>query len=206
LTRSANGRGLTALSAQSEERWLAPLNLREFEGACTVLEEARITLTNGAAFSDDYRSPWILRNIYDRVTRNPRYMTGTSGVVLEPGLGLALIDEAHEAFAGQAELLRGHRVPARDLLADEDPHTGELVLEQSNGFIIRQGALSPNRVRVYRTCEQRVRRVGIARSEYLGRPPRDVRRAATTEKEPHRLPRSSNHRVFSGFHCTPANS
>jgi hypothetical protein len=28
----------------------------------------------------------------------------------------------------------------------------------------------------------------------------------TTEKEPHRLPRPSNHRVVSGFHYAPANS
>ena len=84
----------------------------------------------------------MLRTIYDTIARDPRYEDPTRRVLLPASLGVKLVDAAREAYADQTVLLRGYRLLARDALADRIAHSAELALAASNGFVIRQGALS----------------------------------------------------------------
>ncbi|MEJ7776984.1 MAG: type I restriction enzyme HsdR N-terminal domain-containing protein [Sphingomicrobium sp.] len=143
LTRTANGRSLTGLGAHSAELELGPLGLEEFKVARQVLEDAKIQFSRGAEYCEDYRAPWVLRTIYNRIARDPRYANETMGVRLPASLDLELIDEAREAFAAHSELARGYRVLARDSLAGGQAAAAELALAESNGFVVRQDALSP---------------------------------------------------------------
>src|SRR5690606_23900072 len=103
----------------------------------------KITLSDGAEYTQDYRTPWVLRAIYDKVTQDPRYATPTAGLLLPPALGIQLVDAARQAYKDQPELLRGYRVLARDALADNEAHSVEFALRSSNGYVIRRDALSP---------------------------------------------------------------
>ncbi|MBB3149173.1 hypothetical protein FHS21_005625 [Phyllobacterium trifolii] len=142
LTRTGNGRGFTRLGSLSQEIELGPLNLNEFKAACSIMENNRIFFVPGASFFEENRVPWVLRTIYDHVAGNPRFKDETWGVTLQPTLGVGLIDYVQDAFAGQSELLRAYRSLARDALADDQGVSGDLALEQSNGFVIRRDALS----------------------------------------------------------------
>ncbi|TIW61036.1 MAG: type I restriction enzyme HsdR N-terminal domain-containing protein [Mesorhizobium sp.] len=142
LTRTTNGRAKTGIGTQSIEIELGPLGLKEFRLAQAELARVRIGFAEGAEYCEDYRAPWVLRALYDDVARDPRYAREDQGVILSPALGLRLVDAARETYAGQSELLRDYRVLARDAMADDPSGTGDLALAQSNGFVVRQDALS----------------------------------------------------------------
>jgi hypothetical protein len=143
LTQTANGRSMTKLGTRSQEIELGPLNLDEFTAARSIMADNRIYFVPGASFFEENRVPWILRTIYDQVAGSPRFKDEKWAVTLQPTLGIGLIDHVQDIFAGQSELLRAYRVLARDALADDQGVPGDLALEQSNGFVIRQDALSP---------------------------------------------------------------
>ena len=63
-------------------------------------------------------------------------------MLLPASLGLELIDAARNAYTEQTDLLRGYRLLARDAIADPSARSAELALAASNGFVIRQDALS----------------------------------------------------------------
>jgi len=142
LVKTPNGRTTTGLGAQATQIELGPLGLDEFKAAERALEAARIGFLAGAEYAEDYRAPWVLRTIYDRIARDPRYMDPGRGVLLPPALGLELVDAAREAYAHQTDLLRGYRLLARDALADREAHSAEFALATSNGFVVRQDVLS----------------------------------------------------------------
>jgi len=142
LMKAPNGRTKTGLGDRATQIELGPLGLHEFKAAQRVLEAARISFLDGAEYAEDYRAPWVLRTIYDKIARNPRYKDPTRGVLLPASLGLELVDAAREAYADQTDLLRGYRLLARDAIADAKAHPAELALAASNGFVIRQDALS----------------------------------------------------------------
>lgn len=143
LTRTSNGRATTGIGAKSTEIELGTLGLEEFRVAKKILADARIMLAPGAEYCQDYRAPWVLRALYDDVVRDPRYGDEQGGVILPAALGLGLIDKTRETYAGQSDLLRGYRVLARDAIADDHTGIGDLALAQSNAFVVRQDALSP---------------------------------------------------------------
>jgi hypothetical protein len=142
LVKTPNGRMKTGLGTHVTEIELGPLGLHEFKAAQRALADARIVFLDGAEYAEDYRAPWVLRTIYDKIARDPRYNDSTRGVLLSPALGLELVDAAREAYADQTDLLRGYRLLARDALADSEAHSAELALAASNGFVIRRDALS----------------------------------------------------------------
>lgn len=142
LVKAQNGRTKTGLGAHATLIELGPLGLDEFKAARRALEGAKIVFVDGAEYSEDYRAPWVLRTIYDNIARDPRYKNPTRVVLLPPSLGLELADAAREAYADQTDLLRGYRLLARDALADGGAHSAELALTASNGFVIRQDAIS----------------------------------------------------------------
>ena len=142
LVKAPNGRTETALGAHATRIELGPLGLREFKAAQAVLERAKIVFLDGADYAEDYRAPWVLRTIYDHVARDDRFAVPTRGVLLPASLGLQLVNAARETYAGQTDLLRGYRLLARDALSDSQAHSAELALAASNGFVIRQDALS----------------------------------------------------------------
>ena len=142
LVTATNGRTPTGLGTHATRIELGPLGLEEFQAAQRALEHNKIIFTKGSEYAEDYRAPWVLRTIYDNIARDPRYDDPTRGVMLPPALGLLLVDAAREAHAGQADLLRGYRHLARDTLSDMDGGPAELALTASNGFVIRQDALS----------------------------------------------------------------
>ena len=143
LTRTTNGRATTGIGALGTEIELGTLGLEEFRVAQKILAEARIVFAPGAEYCQDYRAPWVLRALYDDVARDPRYGNERSGVILSAALGLRLVDTTRETYAGQSDLLRGYRVLARDAIADDHSGVGDLALAQSNAFVVRQDALSP---------------------------------------------------------------
>jgi hypothetical protein len=143
LTKAQNGRTDTAVGANVARIALGPLGLEEFTVARETLVKARMLLFDGAEYAEDYRAPWVLRTIYDKVARDPRYGDPDAGtVLLPPFLGLELVDDAREAFGNHAGLQRGYRLLARDALSDSGARSAELALAASNGFVIRQDALS----------------------------------------------------------------
>jgi hypothetical protein len=142
LTKAPNGRTDTGLGTHSSAIELGPLGLEEFRAALAAMGDARINFMDGAIYSEDYRAPWILRTLYDDVTRNPRYKKETITVLISPSLGLNLIDAAREAYQENSDLMRGYRLLARDALSDKEGFRAELALAASNGFVVRQDALS----------------------------------------------------------------
>lgn len=142
LTRTTNGRAKTGIGTQAVEIELGPLGLEEFRLAQAELAQVRIAFAEGAEYCEDYRAPWVLRALYDGVTRDPRYAREDQRVILAPALGLGLVDATRETYAGQSELLRGYRVLARDAMADDQSGVVDLALAQSYGFVVRQDALS----------------------------------------------------------------
>lgn len=144
LTKTTNGRGFTALGERFYTVSVNPLDISEFEQATAVLGKFGIVFHGGAELCQDYRAPWLLRYLYDDHVREVN-----SGFerIYPPALGLELIALARKVHAGQHDLERGYRLLARCMLADEDSIQSELALAISNGFLVRQDALS-NEARV----------------------------------------------------------
>lgn len=143
LTRTPNGRTLSGLGAQADSVSLESMCLEEFRAAAQALAKQKIRFSKGAECAQDFRAPWVLRAIYDNIARDPRFADPTTGALLPPALGLALIDETRDAYTDQPGLLRGYRVLARDALADDGALSAELALRASHSFVIRRDALSP---------------------------------------------------------------
>lgn len=139
LTKTANGRGSTALGESFRTVPVGPLDMAEFEQATAVLGKFGMDFHEGAEFAHDYRAPWLLRFLYDDAAREvePGWAR-----LYPPALGLELIALARKVHVGQHDLERGYRLLARCMLADEDSIQSELALAISNGFLIRQDALS----------------------------------------------------------------
>jgi hypothetical protein len=142
LVKAPNGRTETALGARATRIELGPLGLHEFKAAQDALKRTKIFFLDGAEYAEDYRAPWVLRILYDRVARDPRSANPARGVQLPASLGLELVDAARETYAGQTALLRGYRLLARDALSDSQAYSAELALAACNGFVIRRDALS----------------------------------------------------------------
>ena len=142
LVKAPNGRTQTAVGYQAKVIEIGPLRLEEFQSAQRALANHKIHFQKGAEYAEDYRAPWVLRTIYDDATSNPRYQDPDSALLLPPALGLDLVQAARRSYAHQADLLRGYRVLARCALADEGARSAELTLAASNGFVVRQDALS----------------------------------------------------------------
>lgn len=143
LIKAPNGRTFTGLGTHAICIELGSLGLEEFQAAQQVLRHNKIAFLKGSEYAEDYRAPWVLRTIYDKIARDPRFDDPTCGVLLPPALGVELVDAARAALAGQEFFLRGYRLLARDALADTNAGRAELALAASNGFVIRQDALSP---------------------------------------------------------------
>ncbi|MBQ4670388.1 type I restriction enzyme HsdR N-terminal domain-containing protein [Aeromonas dhakensis] len=142
LIKASNGRTQTAVGNRAEIIEIGPLGLKEFQDAQLILGEHKIYFQQGAEYAEDYRAPWVLRTIYDDTVRNPRHQDPNSALLLPPALGLELVQAARKNYAHQGDLLRGYRVLARCTLADECASSAELALAASNGFVVRQDALS----------------------------------------------------------------
>ncbi|MCV4655913.1 type I restriction endonuclease, partial [Escherichia coli] len=78
-----------------------------------ILSDQRIVFQQGAEYADDYRSPWVLRTIYDDIVRNHQYQKTDLIAYLPPSPGLELIDAAQKSYESQYDLLRYYRVLAR---------------------------------------------------------------------------------------------
>lgn len=139
LTKTANGRGSTALGESFRTVAVHPLDMEEFEQAAAVLGKFGMDFHEGAEFSQDYRAPWLLRYLYDDAARE---LEPGWARLYPPALGLELIALARKVHAGQHDLGRGYRLLARCMLADEDSIQSELALAIFNGFLVRQDALS----------------------------------------------------------------
>ena len=142
LVKASNGRTPTGLGTHATRIEVGPLGLAEFQAAQRALGHNKIFFTKGSEYAEDYRAPWVLRTIYDKMARDPRHEDPSRALMLPPALDLLLVDAARKAHAGQADLLRDYRHLARDALSDTDAGPAELALTASYGFIIRQDALS----------------------------------------------------------------
>jgi hypothetical protein len=142
LVKSYNGRTTTALGNCSSSIEMGPLNSKEFAAAKQAFSKLGIVFEKGAEFCEDYRSPWVLRTLYDEAAQNPTYLAKRMRPHIYPSLGLNLVKGARKLFSNHHELLRGYRLLARDFLADSRPQDPGLALSAAHGFIIRQDAAS----------------------------------------------------------------
>lgn len=142
LVTATNGRTPTGLGTHATRIEVGPLGLEEFQAAQRGLGHNRIFFFDGSEYAEDYRAPWVLRTIYDKIVRDPRYGDSSRRVMLPSALGPLLVDAAREVHAGQADLLRNYRHLARSALSDTGAGPAELALAASNGFVVRQDALS----------------------------------------------------------------
>jgi hypothetical protein len=142
LIATGSGRGDSALGTQVTRIEVGPLGLQEFRAAQAVLGQARISFARGAEYTDDYRAPWVLRTLYDQWTRRPSFRDPEKAVRWPASLGLQLVVAARSTFDGPHHLQRGYRLLARDQLADLTASSADMALAASNGFVVRQDALS----------------------------------------------------------------
>lgn len=142
IVKSSNGRTETAIGCRARILKTYPLCLEEFKQAQSILSKRRIVFQQGAEYTDDYRTPWVLRTIYDDAVSDPNYQQLSHALYLPPALGLELVDAAQKSYGSQDELLRHYRVLARCALADTDAHSIELAFAKANGFVIRQDQLT----------------------------------------------------------------
>ncbi|WP_197342213.1 type I restriction endonuclease [Ralstonia solanacearum] len=142
LTKAVNGRTKTALGVHAEVIELGSLVLEEFRAAQRAMRGNRISFPKGAEYAEDYRSPWVLRSIYDDVASHPRYQDPSFGVLLSAAPGIELIDAARKIYSQHPDLLRGYRVLSRCAVSDEGARSTEFALAAANGFVIRQDAIS----------------------------------------------------------------
>lgn len=156
LIQTANGRGKTALGESACSVHVDQLDLDELRQALQVLAEYGLLFDAGVEYAVEYRAPWLLRFLYDEVAREgvPGY-----ACVHPPALGLGLIKLARKVHAGQHELERGYRLLARSMLADEEVIQSDLALATSNGFLVRQDALSSEA----RAAAYKLQELGAAR-------------------------------------------
>lgn len=73
LLKNPNGRTPSAIGSRSKVFKTSPMSLDEFKLAQQILSDQRIVFQQGAEYADDYRSPWVLRTIYDDIVRNHQY-------------------------------------------------------------------------------------------------------------------------------------
>ena len=156
LTHTPNGRGKSALGESAWSVHVDQLDLDELRQALRVLAEHGLSFAAGVEYAVEYRAPWLLRYLYDDVARE-----GVPGHVYvhPPALGLGLIELARKVHAGQHELERGYRLLARCMLADEEVIRSDLALATSNGFLVRQDALTGEA----RAAADKLQELGAAR-------------------------------------------
>ncbi|EES0776921.1 type I restriction enzyme HsdR N-terminal domain-containing protein [Escherichia coli] len=142
LLKNPNGRTLSAIGSRSKVFKTSPMSLDEFKLAQQILSDQRIVFQQGAEYADDYRSPWVLRTIYDDIVHNHQYQKTDLIAYLPPSPGMELIDAAQKSYESQYDLLRYYRVLARCALADTNSHSVELMFAKANGFVVRYDALS----------------------------------------------------------------
>lgn len=133
------GRGATALSSIAEVVPVGLLDDEEFSAFQDHLARARILFYPGAELADEYRSPWLLRTVL--ASGSSPEQEGLANVI-PATMGLSLVRAARARFAALHDVLRQHRLLARDALADEETPDPELALASANAFVIRRDALS----------------------------------------------------------------
>lgn len=142
LVKNPNRRTRSEIGRRSTIFKTSPMCLNEFKLAQHILSDRRIVFQQGAEYADDYRSPWVLRTIYDDIVRSHQYQETTLIAYLPPSPGMELIDAAQKSYESQYDLLRYYRVLARCALADTNAHSAELMFAKTNGFVVRHDALS----------------------------------------------------------------
>lgn len=143
FTKGGNKRNSTAIGDLTPASvTVGMLSVAEFAAAERVLGDLAIHFLPGAAYAADYRAPWVLRALYDRLVVLPNYDPAT-GYFMIPGiLGVAAVDEARRAFKDQSEVQRAYGLLARDDLDDVGGGPMGLALARSYSFVIRRDALS----------------------------------------------------------------
>lgn len=134
------GRGETAMSTISEVVEVEPLDDGEFEAFQEHLARARILFYPGAELANEYRTPWLLRSVVSSGSSPEQEDVAN---VIPATMGLTLVRAARAHFMALHEVVRQHRLLARDALADEETPDPELALASANAFVIRRDALSP---------------------------------------------------------------
>lgn len=133
------GRGDTALSNIAEVVPVDPLNDEEFSDFQEHLAQARILFYPGAELADEYRRPWLLRTVLAGGSAPEQADVAN---VIPATMGLSLVRAARARFETLHDVVRQHRLLARDALADEETPDPELALASANAFVIRRDALT----------------------------------------------------------------
>lgn len=139
ILRDTTGRGETALSSIAQVVPVGSLDDEEFSAFQHHLAQSRILFYPGAELADEYRSPWLLRTVLAGGS-SPEHEDVAN--VIPATMGLSLVRAARARFAALTDVVRQHRLLARDALADEEMPDPELALASANAFVIRRDALS----------------------------------------------------------------
>lgn len=135
----ATGRGDTALSTIAEVVPVDPLDDEEFSAFQEHLAQTRILFYPGAELADEYRSPWLLRTVLAAGSAPEQEDVAN---VIPATMGLSLVRAARARFEALHDVVRQHRLLARDALADEETPDPELALASANAFVVRRDALT----------------------------------------------------------------
>ena len=134
------GRGETALAALAEVIEVESLDDGEFDAFQKHLAQSRILFYPGAELAEEYRNPWLLRAV---VAGGPSPEREDVANVIPATMGMSVVRAARLRFKPLHDVVRHHRLLARDALADEENPHPELALAIANAFVIRRDALSP---------------------------------------------------------------
>jgi hypothetical protein len=140
ITRQRTGRGSSALGRRAKRLSLGPLDNDEFQVAEAHLSDHRLGFVQGARYSGELRTPWLIRAMAANAATSPEYKNENLVGAMSPVPGFDLIDHTRQAFdVSQASFAR-YRELARAILKDAQDRSRplELILELHETFIVRR--------------------------------------------------------------------
>ncbi len=132
-------RNETAISSIAKVVEVGALNDDEFSLIEEQLNKRRICFYPGADLSSEYRTAWVLRTVLSYGTQPEQY---DLAAVLPATMGVRLVHSTRKRFDALADVVRLHRLVARDALYDETSPDPEVTLAGANAFIVRRDSLS----------------------------------------------------------------
>lgn len=140
LATLRNGRSASALSKRAARLSLGPLDNEEFRRAEAQLGLNRMSVIPGGRFSQELRTPWILRAMAAKAAASPHYENPALMAALSPLPGLDLIGHVRGHFDVGGAPFGRYRELARAVLEDgqDQARPFELKLELLGNFVVRR--------------------------------------------------------------------
>jgi hypothetical protein len=142
LLSNTTGRQASAIGRRATGVWLGLLDDEEFEVACRVLWNHRMSIMNGGRLGMELRVPWVLRSMGADVVSLRKHAQADLTAVLPPLLSLDLIEHTRGRFQDD-EIRRLFRSLAGAVLEDAQDQRRPiaLILESLAVFVVRRDTL-----------------------------------------------------------------